>query len=121
MIIVTHIIFYYKLFLCFYLCLSVLIRGFLYSFAPIIRSYYKLFLYFNLCLSLMFDSLSSSFTSISFLITSFFYFNLCLSLMFYSSSSSSTSMPFLTKYNTHIGRHFRKQIYILVVNLNLTI
>ena len=31
--------------------------------------YYKLFLYFNLCLSVMLDSLSCSFTSISFLTT----------------------------------------------------
>jgi hypothetical protein len=34
-----------------------------------ILSYYKLFLYFNLCLSVMLDSLSCSFTSISFLTT----------------------------------------------------
>ena len=32
-----------------------------------ILSYYRLFLYFNLCLSVMLDSLSCSFTSISFL------------------------------------------------------
>jgi hypothetical protein len=32
-----------------------------------ILSYYKLFLYFNLCLSVKLDSLSCSFTSISFL------------------------------------------------------
>ena len=31
-----------------------------------IISYYKLFLYFNLCLSVKLDSLSCSFTSISF-------------------------------------------------------
>jgi hypothetical protein len=35
-----------------------------------ILSYYKLFLYFNLCLSVMLGSLSFSFTSISFLTTS---------------------------------------------------
>jgi hypothetical protein len=34
-----------------------------------ILSYYKLFLYFNLCLSVMLDSLSCSFTSIFFLTT----------------------------------------------------
>jgi hypothetical protein len=35
-----------------------------------ILSYYKLFLYFNVCLSVMWDSLSCSFTSIFFLTTS---------------------------------------------------
>jgi hypothetical protein len=35
-----------------------------------ILSYYKLFIYFNLCLSVMLVSLSCSFTSISFLTTS---------------------------------------------------
>ena len=35
-----------------------------------IISFYKLFLFFNLCLSVILDSLSCSFTSISFLTTS---------------------------------------------------
>ena len=53
--------------------------------------------YFNLCLSVMLDSLSCSFTSISFLTTSCsFYFNLCLSVMLDSLSCSFTSISFLT-------------------------
>ena len=43
-----------------------------------ILSYYKLFLYFNLCLSVMSDSLPCSFTSISFLITSCSFTLICV-------------------------------------------
>ena len=53
-------------------------------------SYCKLFLYFKLCLSVMLDSLSCSFTSITFLYftlicASCFFTNLCLSVMLDSS------------------------------------
>ena len=59
-----------------------------------------MFLYFNLCLSVMRDSLSCSFTSISFLTSNklFLYFNLCLSVMRDSLSCSFTSISFLTSY-----------------------
>jgi hypothetical protein len=43
-----------------------------------ILSYYKLFLQFNLCLSVMLDSLSCSFTSISFLTTSCSFTLICV-------------------------------------------
>jgi hypothetical protein len=61
---------------------------------------FKLFLYFNMCLSVLLDSLSWSFTSISFLTTNyklFLYFNLCLSVMLNSLSCLFTSISFLTK------------------------
>ena len=91
-----------------------------------IFSYYKLFLYLNLCLRVMLDSLSCSFTSISFLTTScslalsyvymckvvealmfiyihifsyyklFLYFNFYPSLMFDSISCSFAPISFLT-------------------------
>jgi hypothetical protein len=98
MFIYIHIISYYKLFLYFTLCLSVMLDTLSCSYTPYpfllqavpllyfvsncnvgyslmfiyihILSYYKLFLYFTLCLSVMLDTLSSSFTSISFLTTS---------------------------------------------------
>ena len=84
-----------------------------------LHSYYKLFLYFTLCLSVVLDTLSCSFTSIFFLTTSmskcnvgyslmfiyihilsyyklFLYFTLCLSIMLDTLSCSYTSTFFLT-------------------------
>ena len=61
--------------------------------------YYKLFLYFNLCLSKMLDSLLCSFTSISFITTSC-SFNVCLSVTLNSVSCSFTSISFITNMNT---------------------
>jgi hypothetical protein len=90
-----------------------------------ILSYYKPFLYFNLCLTVMLDSLSCLLASISFLTTScsltlsyvymctvgeslmfininifsyyklFLYLNLCLSAMLHSLSCLFTSITFL--------------------------
>ena len=63
-----HILSYYKLFFYFNLCLSVM-SDLMFNYIHIF-SYYKLFLYFNVCLRVMLDSLSSLFTSISFLTAS---------------------------------------------------
>jgi hypothetical protein len=46
-----------------------------------ILSYYKLFLYFNLCLSVMLDDLSCSFTSISFLTTICSFTLICVQVL----------------------------------------
>ena len=146
---------YYKLFLYLNLCLSVILDSLSCLFTSIsflttscsltlsyvymykvgqsfmfiyihICSYYKLFFYLNFYLSAMLDSLSCSFTSISFLTTScsltlsyvymcnvgqsvmfiythipfdyklFLYFNFCLNVMLYSLSCSFASISFLT-------------------------
>ena len=88
--IVSHVHFhpysYYKLFLYFNMCLSVMLDSLQCSLTLIVSkcnigeslvfiyiyilSCYKLFLYFNLYLSVMLDSLLCSFTSIPFLTTS---------------------------------------------------
>ena len=98
-----HIISYYKLFLYFTLChvgyslMFIYIHYFLLQAVPLlyfvskcnvryslmfiyihIISYYKLFLYYTLCLSVMLDTLSCSYTSISFLTTSCSFTLLCV-------------------------------------------
>jgi len=67
-------------------------------------------LYFNVCLSVMLDSLSCSFTPMSFIDHTVtvkcrtarkalcLYFNLCISVMLISLSSSFTSISFITKH-----------------------
>jgi hypothetical protein len=64
MFIYIDIISYYKLFLYFNLCLSVMLDSLMFIYIQIL-SYYKLFLYYNLCLSVVLDSLSSSFLTTS--------------------------------------------------------
>ena len=153
MFIYIHILSYYKLFLYFTLCLSVMLDtlscsytshpvllqavpllyfvskcnvGYSLMFIYIhILSYYKLFLYFTLCLSVMLDTLSCSYTSHPVLLQAvpllyfvskcnvgyslmfiyihilsyyklFFYYTLCLSVMLDTLSCSYTSTFFLT-------------------------
>ena len=75
-----------------------------------ILSYYKLFLYFNLCLSVMLDSLSCSFTSISFLTITYFFTLSCVSVMLDSLSPSFTSIYF----------YYVKHVFTTAGNLNKT-
>ena len=117
MFIYIHILSYYKLFLYFTLCLSVMFGS-----CPFLL---QAVLYFTLCLSVMLDTLSCSYTSISFLLQAvpllyfmskcnvgyslmfiyihilsyyklFLYFTLCLSVMLDTLSCSYTSTSFLT-------------------------
>ena len=95
-----------------------------------ILSYYKLFLYFNLCLSVMLDSHSCLFTSISVLTTSFLYFNLFLSVMVDSLLFLFTSISFLTNQPScnevavglchgerWEGRHMGRPVYVSLSSL----
>ena len=71
-----------------------------------ILSYYKLFLYFTLCLSVMLDTLSCSYTSISFLTTS------CSFTYFVFKCSVGQSLKFIY---IHVLSYYKLFIYILCV------
>ena len=121
MFIYIHILSYYKLFLYFTLCLSVMLdtlscsHPYLLQAVPLLYFvskcnvgyslmfiYIQLFLYFTLCLSVMLDTLSCSYTSISFLTTS------CPLLYFVSKCNVGYSLMFIY---IHILSYYKLFLY----------
>jgi hypothetical protein len=98
-----HILSYYKLFL--YFNVSGCWQSLMFVYIHIIFSYNRLFLYLNLWPSVMLDSLSSSFTSISFLTTSCFFTLICVQLQCWIVSCSFTSK--LSILNEHLLKYNR--------------
>jgi hypothetical protein len=73
------------------------------------NTYYKLFIYFNVCLSVMLDSLSCSFTSYPFLLQAVHLLE-CMSkcyYLYYTQTQIKVKEQLIVRKDMHVNEHER--------------